>query len=57
MRFARLGVEEAEGAAIYWHGVRRCTYLRTGECWLYLCAVRNGRSRPVIGWAIDEHAH
>ncbi|WP_264024888.1 IS3 family transposase [Mycolicibacterium pyrenivorans] len=31
------------------------TYLRTGEGWLYLCAVRDGCSRRVIGWAIDEH--
>ena len=31
------------------------TYLRTGEDWLYLCAVRDGCSRRVIGWAIDEH--
>jgi len=33
------------------------TYLRTGEGWLYLCAVRDGHSRRVIGWAIDEHLH
>jgi hypothetical protein len=39
MRYARLGVEELDGAAIYWHRVRRCTYLPTGQCWLYLCAV------------------
>ncbi len=31
------------------------TYLRTGQGWLYLCAVRDGHSRRVIGWAIDEH--
>ena len=31
------------------------TYLRTRQGWLYLCAVRNGCSRRVIGWAIDEH--
>jgi putative transposase len=31
------------------------TYLRTGEGWLYLCVVRDGCSRRVIGWAIDEH--
>src|SRR3954453_406016 len=30
------------------------TYLRTGEGWLYLCAVRDGCSRRVIGWAIDD---
>jgi len=33
------------------------TYLRTGKGWLYLCAVRDGCSRRVIGWAIDEHLH
>jgi transposase InsO family protein len=33
------------------------TYLGTGEGWLYLCAVRDGCSRRVIGWAIDEHLH
>ncbi|MGW3484008.1 IS3 family transposase [Rhodococcus indonesiensis] len=33
------------------------TYLRTGEGWLYLCAVRDGCSRRVIGWAIAEHMH
>lgn len=33
------------------------TYLRTGEGWLYLCAVRDGCSRRVIGWAIDENMH
>ena len=33
------------------------TYLRTGEGWLYLCALRDGCSRRVIGWAIDEHLH
>jgi transposase InsO family protein len=31
------------------------TYLKTGEGWLYLCAVRDGCSRRVIGWAIDDH--
>ncbi|MGE5695467.1 MAG: IS3 family transposase, partial [Candidatus Sericytochromatia bacterium] len=31
------------------------TYLRTDEGWLYLCAVRDGCSRRVIGWAIEEH--
>ena len=33
------------------------TYLRTGQGWLYLCAVRDGHSRRVLGWAIDEHLH
>jgi transposase InsO family protein len=30
-------------------------YLRAGQGWLYLCAVRDGCSRRVIGWTIDEH--
>lgn len=33
------------------------TYLDTGQGWLYLCAVRDGCSRKVIGWAIDERLH
>jgi putative transposase len=33
------------------------TYLSTGEGWLYLCAVRDGCSRRVVGWAIDEYLH
>ena len=33
------------------------TYLGTGEGWLYLCAVRDGCSRRVIGWALDEYLH
>lgn len=33
------------------------TYVRTGEGWLYLCAVRDGYSRRVVGWAIEEHLH
>ncbi|MFL0243652.1 IS3 family transposase [Mycobacterium sp. SMC-17] len=33
------------------------TYLRTGEGWLYLCAVRDGHSRRIIGWAIEDHLH
>jgi putative transposase len=31
------------------------TYLPTGEGWLYLCAVRDGCSRRVLGWAIEDH--
>jgi len=33
------------------------TYLRTGQGWLYLCAVRDGHSRRVIGWAIEDYLH
>ncbi|WP_249362011.1 IS3 family transposase [Gordonia araii] len=33
------------------------TYLRTGEGWLYLCAVRDGCSRRVIGYAFSETLH
>jgi putative transposase len=33
------------------------TYLGTGQGWLFLCAVRDGCSRRVIGWAIDEYLH
>jgi len=33
------------------------TYLRTGEGWLYLCAVRDGHSRRIIGWSIEDHLH
>lgn len=31
------------------------TYLPTEEGWLYLCAVRDGCSRRVLGWAIEDH--
>jgi putative transposase len=31
------------------------TYLATGQGWLYLCAVRDGCSRKVLGWAVDDH--
>jgi transposase InsO family protein len=31
--------------------------MRTGQCWLYLGAVRDGCSRRVIGWTIDEPIH
>jgi transposase InsO family protein len=31
------------------------TYLSTDEGWLYLCAVRDGCSRRVLGWAVEDH--
>jgi putative transposase len=31
------------------------TYLATGEGWLYLCAIRDGCSRRVVGWSITDH--
>ena len=31
------------------------TYLATGQGWVYLCAVRDGCSRRVIGWAMADH--
>jgi putative transposase len=31
------------------------TYLGTDQGWLYLCAVRDGCSRRVLGWAIEDH--
>ncbi len=31
------------------------TYLRTDESSLYLCAVRDGCSRRVVGWLVEDH--
>ena len=31
------------------------TYLNTDQGWLYLCAVRDGCSRRVLGWAVEDH--
>ncbi len=33
------------------------TYLGTGESWLYLCAVRDGCSRRVLGYAFSDSLH
>lgn len=33
------------------------TYLATGQGWLYLCAVRDGCSRRVLGYAFSESLH
>lgn len=33
------------------------TYLATGQGWLYLCAVRDGCSRRVLGYAFAESLH
>jgi len=33
------------------------TYLPTGEGWLYLCAVRDGCSRRVLGYAFSNNLH
>ena len=30
------------------------TYLRPGEGWLYLCVIRDGHSRRVLGWSMDS---
>lgn len=30
------------------------TYLKTNQGWLYLCVVRDGCSRRVLGWAMDD---
>ena len=31
------------------------TFLPTGQGWVYICAVREGCSRRVIGWAMADH--
>lgn len=33
------------------------TYLATGEGWLYLCAVRDGCSRKVLGYSFSDSLH
>ncbi len=33
------------------------TYLDTGQGWLYLCAVRDGCSRRVLGYAFADSLH
>lgn len=33
------------------------TYLATGQGWLYLCAVRDGHSRRVVGYAFSDSLH
>ena len=30
------------------------THLRTNEGWLYLCVIRDGHSRRVLGWSMDS---
>mgnify|MGYP002711987789 FL=1 len=37
-----------------WVWMSEISYLRTGQGWLYLCAVRDGHSRRVPGWAMDS---
>jgi putative transposase len=31
------------------------TYLRSGEGWLYLCAVQDAFSRRIVGWSMADH--
>lgn len=37
-----------------WVWASEISYLRTGQGWLYLCAVCDGHSRRVPGWAMDS---
>lgn len=34
--------------------IRYVTYLKTREGFVYLCVIRDGHSRRVIGWAMDS---
>ena len=41
------------GPNLLW--VADITYLRTGEGWLYLAAVQDLYSRPIVGWSMATH--